>query len=215
MLPPNAKLTCLVDAAVEPLDLASAKNYCRVEIGDDDALIGDLITAARQLCEGVTNRSYIATTWKLTLDYLPTGTNPFVGLPGAYATSLGCSIPWNRNADGSIELPRPPLIGVQSINYSNQSGQVAELDLSRVVVSAGTPGRIAPAFGSIFPYSLPQISAVNITYTAGYGADANAVPKTVKQAIRMMVAHWYHNRPDFDPMPQAVCDLLARTNWNF
>ena len=38
-----------------------------------------------------------------------------------------------------------------------------------------------------------RLDAVRIAFDAGYGA-ADAVPQAIKQAILMIVAHWYEHR---------------------
>lgn len=46
----------------EPITLQEAKDWCRVDITDDDTLIGLLITAARIVCENYANMSFIPRT---------------------------------------------------------------------------------------------------------------------------------------------------------
>ncbi len=207
MLLPNAKLTLITPPTIEPLDLASAKNYLRVEISDDDALIEDMISAARLECEHRTGRSFLNQTWRITLDYLPftLGASPL-------GFALGAINPFNR-CDGSIQLPRPPLISVDSISFVDSGGVPASFDLDQLIVSPGTPGRIAPAFGRLFPFSLPQIASVSIDYVAGYGSDPASVPRNIIQAIRLLTAHYYEHRSDDAPIPAAVDALLAPSWW--
>jgi len=42
----------------EPVTLTEAKNYLRVDISEDDALINGLITTARKICENLSNRYF-------------------------------------------------------------------------------------------------------------------------------------------------------------
>lgn len=213
MLPPNAKLDRVADAAVEPLSVAEARQYLRLEVNDDDALLADLITAARYVCEGLTDRSFITTTWRLTLDYLP-----FAAIGGIIGPAL-TGFPTGRRPldDGSIMLPMPPLIGLESISYVDQGGTTRTLDVSDgsldVIVSPGTPGRISAGYGRFFPFSRPSIAAVEIVYTAGYGPNAADVPKNVKTAMRLLVSHYYEHRSTQAEVPDAVISLLAPTMW--
>ncbi len=55
----------------EPLSLAEAKNFLRVEHDADDALIGALIAAARGQVEAATRRVLITQVWRLALDRWP------------------------------------------------------------------------------------------------------------------------------------------------
>lgn len=43
----------------EPVTLAEAKNFCKIDIGTDDDLLISLITAARQMCEAFTGVGFI------------------------------------------------------------------------------------------------------------------------------------------------------------
>ncbi len=43
----------------EPVTLQEAKDFCRIDIDTDDALISALITAARKMCEAYTNISFV------------------------------------------------------------------------------------------------------------------------------------------------------------
>jgi uncharacterized phiE125 gp8 family phage protein len=47
------------DAIIEPVTLAEAKDFCKVDINTDDALITSLITAARQDCEAFTGVGFV------------------------------------------------------------------------------------------------------------------------------------------------------------
>jgi hypothetical protein len=215
MLPPNAKLTRLVDAAVEPLSLADAKGYLRVETTAEDTLISDMITAARLECEHINDRSFITTSWQLTLDYLPAIAYPFNSLEGRWGT-------WSCQGGmvgfgGGITLPSPPLIALTSMTYIDMSGVTQSINVSpgspSIIVTGGTPGRIDPAYGTFFPLSQPRPAAVNIIYTAGYGPDATTVPKSVIMAMRLLVAHYHRHRTINAQVPDAVANLLSCTWW--
>lgn len=62
----NQLLDCSFDeggsAPAEPVTLAEAKIFCRIDVNDDDAIISSLITAARQMCENYTNIGFIQRT---------------------------------------------------------------------------------------------------------------------------------------------------------
>jgi hypothetical protein len=212
ILPPNAKLGRLVDAAEEPVSLVSMKQYLRLENDADDEIVSDLISAARLVCEGLCDRSFITTTWKLTLDYLPFSVPGGVlggsmgGWPSRYPGRVSLD-------DGGIVLPMPPLIAVTSIVYVDQGGSSATLSPSSAIVSPGTPGRVYPAFGTYFPFAQPRASAVEIVYTAGYGPTAADVPRNVAQAVRMLAAHYYAHRSEQAPIPDAVANLLGPSRW--
>jgi uncharacterized phiE125 gp8 family phage protein len=56
------------EPAIEPLTLAEAKSFLRVEHSADDDLIGALIKAARSEVESATRRALITQGWRIALD---------------------------------------------------------------------------------------------------------------------------------------------------
>jgi hypothetical protein len=63
----------------EPVDLTEAKNFCKIDVDDDDALIESLITTGRIMCEDYTNIGFVKRTVIVELNngngncYLPLG----------------------------------------------------------------------------------------------------------------------------------------------
>jgi hypothetical protein len=218
MYPPNSKSRKLVDAAVEPISLAQAKQFLRVEVTADDDLISDLITAARIRCEQLNDRAFITQTWQFTIDYLPFAASPFLGFAWPFG-QYGSGGSFNRvdRNDGSITLPSPPLIALQSMTYIDMAGDTVEVDVTpeagNIIVSDGTPGRIYPGYGRFYPLSQPRPQAVTFVYAAGYGPDATFVPKTIMTAIRFLLAFYYENRNPTTSEPDIVCQLLSPTAW--
>jgi uncharacterized phiE125 gp8 family phage protein len=161
-------LVLVTPPAQEPVSLAEAKAHLRVDTADDDALIQALIVAAREHVEHITRRALITQSWDLILDAFPAG---------------------------EIVMPRPPLQSVTSITYRLQDGTAVTLDPANYVVDAKSePGRVVLVPGKSWPSEeLYPASSVVIRYTAGYG-DPGAVPVAIKQAILLLVGHWYENR---------------------
>lgn len=176
MIDPN-EISWKVTAApgAEPITLAQAKLQVKVETGDtdDDALITALIIAARQYCEGYQNKAYINQTITLKM-------NRFVS---------------------HIRLPRSPLGSVTSINYLDTAGdsQLLSTDVYAVDTTS-KPGLITLKANQFYPQVQRIHHAITIVYVAGTGADATNVPQTLKQAMLLLVAHWYDNR-------NAACDV--------
>jgi len=48
--------------------------------------------------------------------------------------------------------------------------------------------------GVIWPQPGKAANGIEIDFTAGYGAAASDVPAPLRQAVLLLVAHWYENR---------------------
>ena len=62
-LPSTVSLTCTQTTGDEPIGLADAKLFLRVDTDDDDVLITSMISAARAAAEGKTHRVIRQSTW--------------------------------------------------------------------------------------------------------------------------------------------------------
>lgn len=76
--------TLIAGPGEEPVALADAKAWCRIDSTDDDALVGALIAAARLQVESATGRALVTQSWRLTLPHAPR----LVVLPVAPVQSL-------------------------------------------------------------------------------------------------------------------------------
>jgi uncharacterized phiE125 gp8 family phage protein len=158
-----------VPPTIEPVTLSEAKAHCRVDIGDDDALIAALIVRAREYCEGVDWCAYMTQTIELWLE------------------------DWPR--DDEIELPRPPLQSVTSIEYYDVHDVKYTLATSVYAVDVvSVPGLVHLKYLQTWPITLLRdYNAICITYVAGWDTAAY-MPQVIKQAILLLVGHWYENR---------------------
>lgn len=154
----------LAGPAEEPVSLADAKAYLRVDDGAEDALITTLCSAARLHVEGVTGRAMIFQSWRLVLDAWPT--------------------------ERSIGLPVGPVESLTAITVFDEDDEAHELDLAPFSVQAWRlmlPRMIdAPA--------VRERLGLEVDYVAGHGADAAAVPADLKQACLVLVGYWFENR---------------------
>src|SRR5690349_16359269 len=64
-------LSLITPPVGEPVTLADAKAHLKIDTSDDDALIGQLITAARARVEWHTGRALMTQSWILWLDRWP------------------------------------------------------------------------------------------------------------------------------------------------
>lgn len=87
----------------------------------------------------------------------------------------------------TVRLPRPPFIGVTSISYKDKDGVSHTLDASDYYCDEAEGVLYFPSAPTVELY--PQ-NPITITYQTGY----TSLPKTLRQAMLMIIAHWYTNR---------------------
>src|SRR4051812_5379357 len=93
-------LSLVTGPAVEPITLFEARRQVKAPADvSDDGLIADLIVAARDRAEAVTGRQLILASWDLRLD------------------SVDDVRDWC-----AVQIPRPPLLSITSIEYIDMSG---------------------------------------------------------------------------------------------
>ena len=174
-------LQLVTPPAGEPVSLAEAKLHLRVDVDDDDSLIGSLIAAARQSAETLTGRQMITARWKLVLDAFP-----------CHAILLA-------------KCPVQSVVNIQYLDMNAMSQMMPSVDY--VVDTSCEPARITPVFGKTWPPTLPQIGAVTITFDAGYGAAA-AVPDGIKSWIKLRVGSLYAHREEMSILMRGRIDPL-------
>ncbi|MCH8853934.1 MAG: phage head-tail connector protein [Planctomycetes bacterium] len=171
--------------ATEPVTLPEVKAQATIDFASDDALLLDLIAAARADVEEFLRRQLITATYDLSLD--------------SFADD-GRII-----RDGVIHLPLPPLLSVVSITYTDTAGSSIVLDSSKYDVDVtALVGRIAPSFGNVWPATRAEMNAVVIRFSCGYGT-ADDLPKNIKQGLLMHIADLYEHR-------ESQSEILLREN---
>ena len=160
-------------------------------IDDDDSLITDYIAAATEYCQDQVPgaRSFMSQTWDWKIHFFP---------------------------GDSFEVPRPPLQSVTHIKYfaTNSSTGTTTLSSTNYLVHIPTdmPGQIElhPEVGA-WPSVADRADAVQVRLISGW----TIAPNQVKQAVKLLVGHWYSNREDVlvgtisAPIPHGVTALLG------
>ena len=134
-------------AVAEPISLAEIKLHLRVDSSDENVLIAELLRAAREYVEVITNRQMMRAIYELTTDSFR---DPFV-------------------------LPRPPLRAVTSITYVDAAGTTQTMDSDDYVVDTRLePGQVRLAYGASWPTTRGFTDDIKITYVAGYACEVSA-----------------------------------------
>lgn len=152
--------------SVEPVTLAEARAWCRVDSTDDDAILTLLIQAMREYAENITGRVFVQRSLQL---------------------SLPCF------TEFTIELPRPPLVSVTSVKYYDVAGVLQTIDPSDYEVNTERePGQVKPAYGETWAYTRSVFNAVQIVYQAGYAPTGS--PTDYRENIPASLKLWMHAR---------------------
>jgi uncharacterized phiE125 gp8 family phage protein len=171
---------------VEPLTLAEAKRALRIDHADDDAMVQSMIKAARQRVEARTGRALISQNWRIVMDAWPWG--------------------------GRVALPVMPVQAVTAVRLYDANGapQVVSPPIYNLV--SGTEPPVIDA--SAVPNPGKARDGIEIDVTAGYGPAPTDVPESLRQALRLMIAHAYSavgpdGRQQKGAEPADVAALLA------
>jgi len=175
--------------ASEPVTLGEAKAHLRVDGNGEDTLIASLITAARIHVEAALSRALITQGWTLVLDRWPMG---------------------------DLRFPLSPLVSVGEVRVFDAAGGASIVPPSDYFVdAAGTPPRLVREHGVSWPAPGRVANGIEIDFTAGEGETAADVPAPLRQAVLLLVAHWFETRePVFAggtaiTVPMGVGALLA------
>jgi uncharacterized phiE125 gp8 family phage protein len=156
----------LTAPAVEPLSLAEAKAFLRVETSDDDDVITALIAGSRIHVEAQTRRALITQSWRLSFDAWPD--------------------------DGRLTVLPAPLQAIAAARVYDSDNVAQALDIVAFVLDQGASALI------FAPWALPApgrlAAGIELDVTVGFGDAAVDVPEPLRQAIHLLVAHWYENR---------------------
>ncbi len=167
----------------EPITLEEAKNYLKVDGGEDNVLISGLISTARELAEIEADQVFIIRTIELVYD----------------------------DAPESIEIPYRPLYEVTKIETISEADVKTEVSSSLYNVDTSGKifsGRIKLKSGCTWPTHRDFASFI-ITIKAGYGTAEEDVPSLIKQAILQIIGHLYENRGS-QVIPAGAIKILEK-----
>ncbi len=165
-----------------PVSLAEARAQLREPPTSENGLISALIQTATAMLEsrdGFLGRALVTQSWTMKIHEFP-------------------------GITGCIELPFPPLISVDAITYIDEAGATITVSPYDYTVDTGTfRGRVRPGYLKTWPQARLDDYAVSIAFTCGYGGAA-AVPAPLKQAILLLVGHWFRHREAIGAIPGGM-----------
>ncbi len=151
----------------EPVTLAQAKDWLKVDSTEDDEILALLITAARRYVEAETRRLLPAQTWRMTRSAWPQ---------------------WYR-----IAVPLCPVNSIVAVRVRDGAGVFQPVPLARFMLDNGQNGGFIFVDGTVPSPQLALPSGIQFDMECGYG-NAENVPAPLRHAILMLVAYWYEHR---------------------
>lgn len=150
-----------------PVTLAEIKSHLRLNVNDPthDANLEILLQAATERLEQDIDRQMISATWRQS----------------------------QFNWDGEVHLRSRAVTSVNSVSYVDRDGVTQTMLPSEYVFDLGR-GSLFPLAGEMWPeVELDNPNAVVIDFTAGYGSDADCIPRLFKTAIMLGVGKWFYD----------------------
>ncbi|WP_371396211.1 head-tail connector protein [Fretibacter rubidus] len=170
--------------AVEPVSLDYAKIFLRVDTDDDDALITDLIRAARIRVEAMIGGALITREMRLTT---------------------------TRVSGRGVFINHHPITDVTSVAVLDNAGARVNVGLENVTVNLRCqPPVVSLSAHNNWQAILSGASAVEIDVVAGHGSMPEDIPMPLRQAVLLILAQSYEFRGDDNapPVPMMVDALL-------
>ena len=159
--------------------MPEVKDHSRIDHDEHDGtLIPRLISSARVFVEQACSRAMI--------------------------TQVHEYYPWSFCGE-CIELPLGKLQSVDIFEWTDTAGVASAwtpsgsnlLSNSTVVAHIDTvsdPGRVALAYSQAWPSAtLRTVNPIRIRFTCGYGTTSSTVPGPMRNAMLMLIDHWYYN----------------------
>lgn len=164
------------------LTLAEAKAHLRVDDSGNDAKITAFMEAAQGYLDGprgVLGRSLGVASYQMQLSGFPTALR--------------------------MSIPLPPAIGVDSIEYLDETGALVTFDaVNYRVTGLGTEEGAVVVLDPVSGVTWPAVTSgnapdtVRVSFTAGYlGIDSPTevqVPAQLREAALLMLSDWYETR---------------------
>lgn len=173
------RLVQLTGPSVEPLALTDAKKHLEIadSSSDHDDHIRWLIEAARQQWEHDTHSATIEQQWELTTDQLK-----------------------------EMRFSLRPVKEIESVVYFDSSNAQQTL-ASSVYQLDKSENAMRLAVNQDWPAVYERWDAVTVTLKVGNYALASAVPAIVKQAMLLLIGHYFEDRGE--PMSEAMRNMKS------
>jgi uncharacterized phiE125 gp8 family phage protein len=170
--------------ASEPVSLAEAKLFMRIDQSAEDSLLNTLIAAARAAVEAGCGRALITRRVRESLDI------------------------WRRDAVGGAVLGLGPVTNVVVVRLIASGGAQSVIDPARYRLE-GAGDRPRLVFEAGVPATLRTAGGIEIEYDAGLAPDAASLPVALRLSTLHVIAALYEARQGGARIPEAARALMA------
>lgn len=176
-------ITIVTPPASEPVSLAEAKLFLRIDHNSEDALINTLIGAAREAVEAGCGRALITRRVRENLDI------------------------WRRDAVNGALLSVGPVTNIVAVRLLADNGAQSVIDPERYRLEGGRD-RPRLVFPPGLPATLRSAGGIEIEYDAGFDDNAADLPLALRLATLQVVAALYEARQGEATVPDAARALM-------
>ena len=169
---------------IEPISLAMAKEFLRIDGDHEDALITDLIKVARERVEFMGRLSLITRR-------------------RAYSSARVCA--------GRLVINHGPIKHVHKVSLIDGADNEIEIPKGDIYINRrARPAIIEMRKRDVFSDYAADPVAVVAEFDAGYGSSPEDVPMQLRQAVLLLLAQHYEHRDEAltRPVPMLVDALL-------
>jgi len=173
----------IIPPASEPISLAEAKLFLRVDHNAEDDLITTFVVAAREAVEAACGRALIKRRVREKLDI------------------------WRRDAVGGAMLGLGPVTHVEAVRLLADNGSQSVIDPERYRLE-GDRDRPRLVFASGVPATLRSVGGIEIEYDAGFADTAEDLPIALRVATMQIVSTLYETRLADVGVPETARALI-------
>lgn len=176
-------VSVITPPASEPVSLAEAKLFLRIDQNAEDDLIAILISAAREAVEAGCGRALIKRRVRESLDI------------------------WRRDAVGGAVLGAGPVSSIVTVRLLAANGSESVIDSDRYRLE-GSYDRPRLVFEAGVPATLRSAGGIELEYDAGYAEAAADLPVALRLAVLQVIAALYEARQGEAQIPDAARALM-------
>lgn len=166
--------------SIEPVDLAYAKTFLRIDSDIEDTLIADIIVSARIRVENLIRQSLICRS-------------------RLYSTDV--------TDQNRIDIDHAPVQSISEVRLLDINAQIIQIPLTDLDINLSRhPPSIHVRRGQTFRSYTPAGCQLQIVLEAGYGMTPVQVPMPLRQAVLLWLAQSYEHR---DPAQSSAPPLMV------